>query len=62
MCDNCDSIDTLSWKSPPQSEVAMPSGLQMLPLIVGSGRENSTDVVIIEDAEIVEDEVKPADK
>jgi hypothetical protein len=36
--------------------------LQMLPLIVGSGRENSTDVVIIEDAEIVEDEVKPADK
>ena len=62
MCDNCDSFDTLSWKSPPQSEVAMPSGLQMLPLIVGSGRENSTDVVIIEDAEIVEDEVKPADK
>jgi HemY protein len=62
MCDNCDSFDTLSWKSPPQSEVAMPSGLQMLPLIVGSGRENSTDVVIIEDAEIVEDEVKPEDK
>lgn len=62
MCDNCDSFDTLSWKSPPQSEVAMPSGLQMLPLIVGSGRENSTDVVIIEDAEIVEDEVKTADQ
>lgn len=62
MCDNCDSFDTLSWKSPQQSEVAMPSGLQMLPLIVGSGRKNSTDVVIIEDAEIVEDEVKPADK
>ena len=40
----------------------MPSGLQMLPLIVGSASKNSTDVVVIEDAEIVEDEVKPADK
>jgi HemY protein len=62
MCENCDSFDTLSWKSPPQSEVAMPSGLQMLPLIVGTASESSTDVIVIEDAEIVEDEVKPADK
>jgi|TARA_B110000908_G_scaffold111160_1_gene130396 HemY protein len=62
MCENCDSFDTLSWKSPPQSEVAMPSGLQMLPLIVGTASESSTDVIVIEDAEIVEDDVKPADK
>jgi hypothetical protein len=40
----------------------MPSGLQMLPLIVGTTSEISTDVKVIEDAEIVEDEVKPADK
>ena len=57
MCENCDSFDTLSWQSPPQSEVAMPSGLQMLPLIVGTASENSTDVSVIEDAKIVEDEV-----
>ena len=54
MCTNCNSFDTLSWKTPPQSEVAMPGGLQMLPLIVGSTQGDSTDMVVVEDAEIVE--------
>jgi HemY protein len=35
-CENCASFDTLSWKTPPKSEIASPSGLQMLPLIVGA--------------------------
>lgn len=36
VCSNCQSFDTLAWKSPPLSEVAMPGGVQMLPLIVGA--------------------------
>ena len=35
ICENCNSFDTLAWKTPPMSEVAMPGGVQMLPLIVG---------------------------
>ncbi len=41
ICDNCKSFDTLSWKTPPTSEVAMPGGVQMLPLIVGSVEDKS---------------------
>ena len=55
VCENCESFDTLSWKSAPQAEVAMPAGLQMLPLIVGSAGEDTKDVVVIDDAEIVEE-------
>jgi HemY protein len=35
VCTNCASVDTLSWKRPPEGEVAMPMGTEMLPLIVG---------------------------
>lgn len=55
MCENCDSFDTLSWKTPPVSEIAMPGGLAMLPLIVGTAGDSSTDMTVIEDAEIIED-------
>ncbi len=34
ICNNCKSFDTLAWKTPPMSEVAMPGGVQMLPLIL----------------------------
>ena len=55
-CANCGSFDTLAWKSPPAGEVAMPSGTEMLPLIVGQIADQSVEVV---DAEIVDD---PAEK
>lgn len=55
ICENCESFDTLSWKAPPRSQVSLPSGLEMLPLILGPTREESTDVVIIEDAELIEE-------
>lgn len=35
VCDNCSSFDTLAWTTPPKSDVAMPAGTEMLPLIVG---------------------------
>ncbi len=66
VCENCHSFDTLAWKTPPMSEVAMPGGLQMLPLIVGTIEDNSgadakppvgtrSD---IEDAELITDPVE----
>jgi len=63
ICGNCKSFDTLSWKIPPMSEVAMPGGVSMLPLIVGAAEDNSGAdgagaVVVsdtIEDVELITD-------
>ena len=68
-CSNCKSFDTLSWKSPPMSEVAMPGGVQMLPLIVGASEgtqgvavaTNTESATDIEDAELVVDAPQPDD-
>jgi HemY protein len=73
ICENCKSIDTLAWKTPPNSEMAMPGGVQMLPLIVGALEDQATEEPVeaagevIEDAEIIveeapKDEVAPVDK
>ncbi len=54
-CDNCKSFDTLAWKTPPASDVAMPAATEMLPLIVGQTATETlptTDVVM--DAEVLE--------
>ncbi len=55
-CDNCKSFDTLAWKTPPAGEVAMPSGVEMLPLIVGQIADTS-DEAEVTDAEVVDAEV-----
>jgi len=58
ICSNCSGFDTLSWREPPKGEVAMPSGVEMLPLIVGQ-IENKSEVTVVDDvpeAEIVDDE------
>lgn len=68
-CENCHSFDTLAWKTPPMSEMAMPGGLQMLPLIVGglehkSGADAKPPVATrsdIEDAELIDDPVVASD-
>ncbi|MDP5362750.1 MAG: heme biosynthesis protein HemY [Paracoccaceae bacterium] len=58
-CNNCGSFDTLAWKTPPASEVAMPSGTEMLPLIVGAASEPALPAVSpVEEAEVVEDAKK----
>jgi len=54
-CDNCGSFDTLAWKTPPASEVAMPVGTEMLPLIVGKKKEAALpEAEAVEEAEVVE--------
>lgn len=63
ICENCKSFDTLEWKSPPMSEMAMPAGTSMLPLIVGPNEDDSAAVPTkalatrsdIEDAQILDD-------
>lgn len=63
ICNNCKSFDTLAWKTPPMAEVAMPGGVQMLPLIVGavedkSGADGAGKVATdsdIEDVELITD-------
>ncbi|MEQ9243142.1 heme biosynthesis protein HemY [Roseovarius indicus] len=42
-CENCQSFDTLSWKSPPAATVTSSTGVEMLPLIVGSLEDKSRD-------------------
>lgn len=63
VCENCSSLDTLAWKKPPESQMAMPGGVSMLPLIVGaiedkSGADGAEPVATrsdIEDAELISD-------
>ncbi|HCP82304.1 MAG TPA: heme biosynthesis protein HemY [Octadecabacter sp.] len=56
VCTNCSGFDTLSWREPPKGEVAMPAGVEMLPLIVGQTATpmSGSDSEIVE-AEIVEE-------
>lgn len=59
ICSNCSSFDTLSWRKPPEGEVSMPAGTDMLPLIVGQSPEAeasktalaevTTDAIVIQD-------------
>ncbi|WP_299152570.1 heme biosynthesis HemY N-terminal domain-containing protein [uncultured Tateyamaria sp.] len=57
-CDNCSAFDTLAWKRPPASEVTMPGGTQVLPLLVGSApdKTSETAVTVIEDTDVLEAE------
>ncbi|MGR3502764.1 heme biosynthesis HemY N-terminal domain-containing protein [Pseudaestuariivita sp.] len=53
ICANCESLDTLTWRAPPKQEIAAPTGVEMLPLIVGAVEDKREDVSVPE-AEIVE--------
>ena len=43
VCRNCQSFDTLSWQRPPAQSATSPTGVEMLPLIVGAGMAQSDD-------------------
>lgn len=56
-CHNCGSFDTLAWKTPPASEVAMPAGTEMLPLIVGKSDKSALpSSEVVEEAVVVDGE------
>lgn len=59
VCENCDSFDTLAWKTPPQSDMTMAGAVEMLPLIVGAIEDKSDgaaeETETIPDAELVDE-------
>lgn len=58
VCSNCSSFDTLAWKEAPMAELTLPSGTEMLPLIVGA-LENKTTEEEPEEAEILDPNEPP---
>lgn len=54
ICTSCKAFDTLEWTTPPQSEVVLPAGANMLPLIVGALEDQRED-----DEPVVEVDVTP---
>lgn len=54
ICENCNSFDTLSWRTPATAEVSSATGFQMLPLIVGS-LEDKSKLEDIPEAEIIDE-------
>ncbi len=63
VCSNCGGFDTLSWKELPKSELSMPTGAEMLPLIVGQAPEAETETAeeLSEPAEAPSAEVDTGD-
>ena len=60
VCANCESFDTLAWTQAPDTEFAMPGGIEMLPMIVGAGVDQSpndmdVDIVDLEDPDDLAD-------
>ncbi|MBW7922254.1 MAG: tetratricopeptide repeat protein [Rubellimicrobium sp.] len=43
LCEHCHALDSLEWREPPGTGAAMPGGVELLPLIVGSPREATPD-------------------
>lgn len=66
ICENCQSFDTLSWRAPPIGPIATPTGLEMLPLIIGaveerrSGSDAAADTDVV-DAEVMTEEAESED-
>lgn len=66
VCENCQSFDTLSWRVPSTGPIATPTGLEMLPLIIGaveergSGTDAAADTDVV-DAEVVTEDAAPDD-
>lgn len=60
ICGNCQALDTMTWKEPPQAGISTSTGLEMLPLLVSTPSAPDVEEVLpveaeAEDAEIIED-------
>ncbi|WP_299600841.1 heme biosynthesis HemY N-terminal domain-containing protein [uncultured Tateyamaria sp.] len=54
-CGNCGAFDTLTWKRPPNAELSLPGGTEMLPLLVGAPTKKSDDAVtVVDDENVIE--------
>ena len=61
VCSNCGAFDTLSWRALPKSGLSMPTGTEMLPLIVGETPEPDLPAEVPETAEseVLSDDTLP---
>ncbi|MEM6660424.1 MAG: heme biosynthesis HemY N-terminal domain-containing protein [Pseudomonadota bacterium] len=48
ICSACGGFDTLSWRRPPDEEVHLPGGTEMLPLLVGSAASDGNAIVPVD--------------
>ncbi len=64
VCESCEAFDTLSWKRPPESQLNLPGGAEMLPLLVGAPENQPEtdidDVTIIDVEEPASDDAEAA--
>lgn len=61
VCTNCQAFDTLTWQAPPANQMATPTGLEMLPLIVGSIEDRRDTPEPDIDADAAQTEPAPQD-
>lgn len=62
VCGNCHSFDTLSWQRPPEQSATSPTGVEMMPLIVGAGIEAKSDLIVEDETVNVIDATEEPDK
>ena len=55
-CENCNAFDTLEWKRPSASDVIMPKGSEMLPLLVNKKPDNENLVTAVDNTNIIDAE------
>lgn len=55
-CENCEAFDTLTWRAAPAQSVNTATGLEMLPLIIGT-IEDKTDKETVEAEEVADAEI-----
>jgi len=55
-CENCSAFDTLEWKRPSASDVIMPKGSEMLPLLVNKKPDNENLVTTVDNTNIIDAE------
>lgn len=60
-CESCQSFDTLSWRAPPGTPVSSPTGLEMLPLIIGSTESRSRPTGKDADPSVIDAEIMEQD-
>jgi HemY protein len=61
VCENCESFDTLSWSTPQAAEIASATGVQLLPLILGTLPSNQVvSEPDIPEAELMDEDDTPS--
>jgi HemY protein len=52
VCGHCNGFDTFSWRAPETPEITSPTGVHLLPLLIGA-KENAADPEDVSDAKLI---------